>query len=218
MKVLELFSGTHSVGKVCKKKGYEVISLDKDLSGDCPFGSEYKSDNHILQDIMTWDYTIYPKGHFNLITASPVCLWWSQLRYCNIGRLLKGKNKPLTREDIDDDIINYGMPMVDKIFEIIDYFNPNYWWIENPQTGRMKDYISDLIPFYDVDYCKYGMEYKKRTRIWTNIKGFTPKICNKKKHKEQLGHQKKSNWDGKQTLARYRIPFLLIEDLLNQIN
>ena len=28
---LELFSGTHSIGKVCKKLGIECISLDRDL-------------------------------------------------------------------------------------------------------------------------------------------------------------------------------------------
>ena len=63
--------------------------------------------------------------------------------------------------------------------EIIDYFKPPLYFIENPQTGKMKDYISDR-PYYDVDYCKYsdwGM--RKRTRIWTNKIGFEPKVCNK---------------------------------------
>ena len=68
--------------------------------------------------------------------------------------------------------------MVDKVFEIIEYFNPAFWWIENPQTSKMKYYINELIPFYDFDYCKYSdYGYRKRTRFWTNIEGFKPLIC-----------------------------------------
>ena len=44
MKTLELFSGTGSVGKVCKNLGIEVVSLDRDLPAD------------IKSDIMDWDY------------------------------------------------------------------------------------------------------------------------------------------------------------------
>lgn len=179
MKILELFSGTHSIGKAAKKRGHKVVSLDKDMGEFCPWYDGYKSNHHIKVDIMDWDYTEFPKGHFDLITASPVCLWWSHIRYSMIGRQLKGYDRPLTKEDIDNDILNYGVPMVDKIFEILDYFSPKHFWIENPQTGRMKEYIDPLIPYYDVDYCKYGFEYKKRTRIWTNIPNFIPKICQK---------------------------------------
>lgn len=215
MKVLELFSGTHSIGKVCKEHDYEVVSLDRDLGAKCPFGTDYESNIHYKEDIMTWDYKKdFKVGEFDLITASPVCIWWSMLRNCCINRKLKGMTKPLTKEDIENDITKYGEPMIDKVFEIINYFKPKYWWIENPQTGRMKEYINDLIPFYDVDYCKYGFEYKKRTRFWTNIKGFKPKKCSKRKHNIQLGHCKKSNWDGSQTLQRYRIPPKLISELL----
>ena len=71
--------------------------------------------------------------------------------------------------------------MVKKTLEIIDYFKPKYWFIENPQTGMLKkqDFIKD-IPHYDVDYCMYGGMLRKRTRIWTNIEGFSPKLCNRK--------------------------------------
>lgn len=179
MKLLELFSGTHSIGKIAKEKGYEVYSLDRDLGAECPFNSGYKSNKHFKEDIMNFNYKQFPKGYFKLITASPVCLWWSRLRATWIGRKLKSHGDVVvTREMIDGDILNYGVPMVDKIFEILDYFEPEYYWIENPQTGRMKEYINELIPYYDVDYCKYcDWGYKKTTRLWTNIEGFQPKIC-----------------------------------------
>tara|TARA_R100000388_G_C7232678_1_gene155714 strand:- start:253 stop:1059 length:807 start_codon:yes stop_codon:yes gene_type:complete len=196
---LELFSGTHSFGKVSKKMGFEVYSLDRDLGACCPFGEDYKSTNHFKEDIMTWDYKQYPTGYFDLITASPVCLWWSNCRNCWIGRKAKSIHPTdiITKQHLQDDIDKYGKPMVDKVREIIDYFKPKHYLIENPKTGKMKTYITDL-PYYDVDYCKYcNYGYKKSTRFWTNIKNFVPKICkkdcenmitigNKKLHKKNI--------------------------------
>ena len=42
MRVLELFSGTGSVGDVCKRLGCTVVSLDRDMPAD------------IRSDIMAW--------------------------------------------------------------------------------------------------------------------------------------------------------------------
>ncbi len=179
MKHLELFSGTHSFGKVSSSLGYDVISLDRDLNASCPF-SDYVSKTHLKEDIMTWDYKVYPKGYFKIITASPVCLWWSNLRKCWIGRKAQSIHPTdiITEEHLNDDINKYGIPMVEKIFEIIEYFNPDYYIIENPATGRMRHYINDLIPYYDVDYCKYSdWGYKKSTRFWTNIEGLEFAKC-----------------------------------------
>ena len=178
MNHLELFSGTHSFGKVSSKLGYNVYSLDRDLGDE---NNGYKSENHFKQDIMTWDYKQFDRGFFKIITASPVCLWWSQLRKTWIGRKLKAHgDKIITQEILDEDIQKYGVPMVDKIFEIIDYFDPQYYIIENPKTGKMKEYINELIPYYDVDYCKYSdWGYKKTTRFWTNIDGLVFNKCNK---------------------------------------
>ena len=180
MNHLELFSGTHSFGKVSSELGYNVVSLDRDLKAECPFKSGYVSETHIQEDIMTWDYKKdYNPGDFQLITASPVCMWWSALRRTWIGRKAKSIHPTdiITKEIIEGDIEKYGKPMVDKVREIINYFNPDYYIIENPQTGGMKNYITDL-PFYDIDYCKYSdWGYKKKTRFWTNIEGFIPMIC-----------------------------------------
>ena len=71
MRVLELFSGTHSIGKVCSERGYEVISLDL-------------QDADINIDILEWDYTIYPVGYFDIIWASPPCATFSNLCVGNI--------------------------------------------------------------------------------------------------------------------------------------
>ena len=224
MKLLELFSGTHSIGKVAQNYGFEIISLDRDLNENCPF-TNYKSNNHIKEDIMKWDYKVYPKGYFDIITASPVCLWWSKLRDSWLGRksnTIRPCGKIITKEDIQEDIDKFGKPMVDKVIEIIKYFDPKFYWIENPTTGKMGKYIEETHPkynnFYDVDYCKYSnYGYRKRTRLFTNIKGFDNKLCDKdcdnmigNKHKVDV-----SKVDGGyRRLLRYRIPSNLIDDLL----
>tara|TARA_R110000765_G_C18770324_1_gene590039 strand:- start:22 stop:858 length:837 start_codon:yes stop_codon:yes gene_type:complete len=209
MKLLELFSGTHSIGIQAEKLNFEVVSLDRDLEAKSKLYN-YTSKHHIKEDILTWDYKKdFNPGDFKIITASPACVYWSQLRNCWINRKSKAIHPTdiITKEILEEEINLKGKPMVDKIFEIIEYFKPKYWWIENPQTGKMKDYIKDKYPqyniFYDVDYCKYSdWGYKKKTRFWTNIEGFIPKICkndceniikieNKKIHKISLGDNNK---------------------------
>jgi hypothetical protein len=178
-RLLELFSGTFSIGRVAERLGYEVTSLDRDLPAKSKL-YDYTSKNHIMEDIMTWDYKIYPPGHFDVITASPVCLFWSRLRNCHIGKEIKSHpGKLFSKELAEQDIDQFGKPMVEKVREIIQYFKPKYWWIENPKSGRMKEYITNL-PYYDVDYCCYSdWGYKKSTRFWTNIQGFDAKTCKK---------------------------------------
>ena len=64
MKLLELFSGTKSVGKVAEQLGYEVTSLDlKNADINC--------------DIMSRDYTVYESGYFDVIWALPPCMEYS---------------------------------------------------------------------------------------------------------------------------------------------
>tara|TARA_R110000744_G_scaffold362939_2_gene471104 strand:+ start:187 stop:831 length:645 start_codon:yes stop_codon:yes gene_type:complete len=214
MNHLELFSGTHSFGKVSSSLGYNVYSLDRDLGAECPLKSGYKSEHHFKEDIMTWDYKQFDRGFFKIITASPVCMWWSHLRRSWIGRKIKAHGDTIiTNEILDEDIEKYGVPMVDKVLEIIDYFNPQYYIIENPKNGKMKEYINDLIPYYDIDYCMYGLDYRKSTRFWTNIPDLNFNKCNHKNHKLALGH-----CNGEPNLLiKYKIPPKLIETMFKLI-
>lgn len=178
MKCLELFSGTGSVGKVMQENNIETISVDIE--------PRYKPT--ILTDIMKWNYKEYPRNHFDIITASPVCMFWSHLRYCWLGRPCLGirpNGEIITREILQEDIDKYGKPMVDKMFEIIQYFQPKYYWIENPKTSSMWKYIKEkyenLELYYNrYDYCKYSLwGYQKPTIFATNFEVIPPMICKK---------------------------------------
>ena len=109
-----------------------------------------------------------------MIWASPPCNTFSKMRECRSGR------HGYTRETLQSYIDNIGLPILRKTEEIIKYFQPRYYFIENPQSGKMQDYINDK-PYYEVDYCKYyDWGYRKRTRLWTNLIGCIPKMCKKK--------------------------------------
>jgi hypothetical protein len=123
----------------------------------------------LQSDIMTWDYTAYAPGPS---TSSPH-------RRCAVFGAHYAPATPgaKSRERIPD-IEAIGKPMMDRTREIIAYLQPRYFWIENPQTSRMKHYITDL-PYYDSDYCMYSdWGYRKRTRaFWTDIPGFEAQVC-----------------------------------------
>ncbi len=155
MNVLELFKGTGSVGKCCKELGWNVVSLDID--------KKYNPTH--LCNILDFDYTQYHPDTFDIIWASCDCTQYSKAKSQGI-RDIEGANK-----------------LVLKTLEIIDYFNCEWWFIENPQTSLLKHqpFMKDL-PYVDGDYCMYGLPYRKRTRIWTNkIYQSEPlELCNKK--------------------------------------
>ena len=151
MRVLELFSGTGSVGNVCRRLGCEVTSLDRDMPAD------------IRMDILDWNYASLPPNSFDVIWASPPCTEYSVAKTVGVRKL------------------DEANAIVKRTIEIIQYFNPTYWMMENPQKGLLKhqSVVADL-PYNDLDYCKYGMPYRKRTRLWNNIEAWIPRpLCKK---------------------------------------
>jgi hypothetical protein len=233
VKLLELFSGTHSIGKVAHQLNIEVVSLDRDLPNYdlSDKEREYKSDKHIQSCLLDWEYKKnYKPGDFDIITASPSCFYWSQLRKCwfnayfnkDTRKFSRSKKKDFVlfnKKELDEDIDKFGKPQVDKIIEILDYFKPQWWWIENPKTSSMKDYL--LQKGFDnpkiVSYCKYGFQYQKHTSFWTNIE-LEPKICkNDCENMIIIGKSKKhilSTAINLRKLERYKIPPKLIQELL----
>ena len=203
MKLLELFSGTGSVGKAFSSQGWEVVSLDSDP----------KTEANIHEDILTWDFTTYPPGYFDAIWASPCCTHYSCAR--------RGAKTPRNLALADS--------LVLRSREVINYFNPRAWFIENPQTGLLKDRpFMEGIPFSDVDYCAYcDWGYRKRTRLWNNVE-FIGKMCpgrgccpnmEGKKHKttaQQGRNRGKEGFYGTvfSTRTLHRIPPALCLDLV----
>ena len=184
-KLLELFSGTKSVSKVAKTRyqlGYDVVSLDI-------------RDADINCDILDWDYSVYPPGTFEVIWASPPCTEYSRAKTVGVRN------------------IEHANRIVKRTLEIISYLKPTYFIIENPQTGLLKDQsFMDDIPYDDVDYCKYGMPYRKRTRLWNNIPDFKPLDLCKKDCNSMIGnkHISAGQHDSNTTRDLYVIPAPLI--------
>ena len=200
MKLLELFAGTQSVGKVARQLGFEVISLDKDMEAD------------IKSDIMDWDYRQYPNKHFDVIWASPPCTEYSRAKTTGV-RDIEGANA-----------------IVQQTLDILEYYEPKYWIIENPQSGLLKDQVCMYgLPFKDVDYCKYGMPYRKRTRLWNNIEQWNPRpLCardcdsmdeDRKKHlqvAQRMPPGKKSTWGDRQAHNQQEL-YVIPPDLVREI-
>ena len=143
MRCLELFSGTGSIGRAFERLGWEVVSLDIDS----------KCEPTHVADIRDWDYSVYPRGHFDFVWASPVCTHYSVARTTGGPRDLLAADR-----------------LVRRTLEIVVYHFGCHWALENPQSGLLKTRrIVAGLPFFDTSYCRYGFEYRKKTRIWSSL-------------------------------------------------
>jgi hypothetical protein len=208
MRILELFSGTHSIGKVFNDD--EIISVDLD--------NRFNPTHNI--DIMNFDYKQYPVKHFDYIHASPPCILYSQNQITWYGRKKRHNiTKEMVTWDKDQHIecIKLSDEIVLKALEIIDYFKPKYWTMENPYHNNwcnikyrpfMKDFKYEI-----VDYCMYDYSIKKPTLIYNNF-DLKLKKCDKK-HKHL--HWGKFKGGGGNPFERYIIPHELCKEIKKQI-
>ena len=170
--ILELFSGTGSIGRSFSNIGWNVVSLDRDP----------RYNPTICRDVFTWDYeTEYPRGSFDFIWASPDCTQYSRARTT--------ARTPRNLEAADR--------LVGKTLEIISFYQTPFAF-ENPESGLLKTRdIVQGIPYSDTSYCHYGYPYRKSTRIWHNLGDYLtliPKCCvaNPCVHISEIGKHPKS--------------------------
>ena len=158
MILIEIFSGTGSVGKPWIEAGHEVISIDIDGR----FGAT------IVADILEFDYTTLPIP--TVIWCSVPCEQYSRAR----TRAMTPRNFELADS------------LAAKAWEIIQYFlekNPELlWFIENGDSTLLwgRKVASEFTPYVRLDYCCYGTLYRKRTRISTNATWTPRPLCDRK--------------------------------------
>ena len=109
-----------------------MTSLDRDLPAD------------LQMDILDWNYKSLPPRSFDFIWASPPCTEYSVAKTVGVRKLEEANT------------------VVQRTLEIIAYFDPPRWTMENPQTGLLKNQpFMNNLPYDDVDYCKHGMPYRQ---------------------------------------------------------
>ena len=140
-RLLELFSGTGSVGLMAERLGWEVVSVDLD-----PTHSPT-----VCVDIRTWD-PASTYGAFDWVHASPPCQEYSICK---------------TRGERDLATANAISAKARAIIDACIRKNPRLaFTIENPATSLLKDQPAvQGLHFLDTDYCCFGYPYRKSTRL-----------------------------------------------------
>ena len=201
MKVLELFAGSRSVGKVANQLGWEVFSSDFEAFE----GIDYQI------DILKFDITKVPFKP-DIIWASPPCTGFSVAAI--------GRNWQKTETDAipKTDTARLGIELVKKTIEIIDHFQPQYFFIENPRGMLRTLQIMQRFKRQGVTYCQYGDDRMKPTDIWTNSDKWIPRPMCKNGDSCHISAPRGSR-TGTQGLAnayeRSKIPEQLCLEILN---
>ncbi|WP_368552527.1 DNA cytosine methyltransferase [Enterococcus faecalis] len=156
MKILELFAGTRSVGRVFESAGHEVFSVEWDKKHQ---NIDWYTD---IGKISTGEI-LEKFGKPDVIWASPDCTSYSIAAISHHRKKESDGNlAPVS------DYAKFCDEVNQHVLRLIEELNPKYWFIENPRGGMRKmNFMKDL-PRYTVTYCQYGDTRMKPTDLWTN--------------------------------------------------
>lgn len=146
MKVLELFAGSRSIGKICEARGHFVYSVDINNFEGISLVKD-------ILDLTIEDIPFIP----DMIWASPPCTYFS---VASIGVHWYENHEPKTKEAL------LGLKILEKTLEIFTWFPNSIFYMENPR-GKMRRKVKG-INRKTVTYCSYGDIRMKPTDIWSN--------------------------------------------------
>ena len=203
MLLLELFCGTKSFTKeFIKIEGNKSITLD--------FEERFEPD--ICIDILKWDYkntNLKP----DIIWSSPPCTCFS---VASIKYNWKKENNVFIPQS---EKTKKAILILEKTIEIINYFKPKYYFIENPRGIMRKMKILETINRNTITYCTYGENRMKPTDIWTNcLKWKHRKPCkNGCPNHERAPRGSKTGVQGQSKRDRIKIPPELCQEIISII-
>jgi len=172
MKILELFAGSRSIGKVAERLGHTVFSVDiEDFKGI-----------DLVKDIEFLTTKDLPKN-IDMIWSSPPCTTYSLMAISHHRENRVAKTEFAKKSDR---LVLNTLKLIKEIGCI--------FYIENPRAVLRKMPFMQGIDRTTVTYCSYGHTSMKPTDIWSNNidnlfqKGWIPKkMCfngNKNCHHE----------------------------------
>ena len=205
MKVLELFAGSRSIGKIAENLKFNVFSSDIE---------NFQKIDYVI-DILNFNVKKVPFIP-DLIWASPPCTFFS---VCSIGKHWNKDNTAKTSQAI------LGVKIVEKTIEIIKHFqslnSKLVYFVENPRGKLRKLPVTDFFEIrHTVTYCQYGDNRMKPTDIWTNSYVWQPKKMCKKNDSchESAPRGSKTGTQGlKNAYNRSKIPSELCYEILNTL-
>jgi site-specific DNA-cytosine methylase len=155
---IDLFSGSKNVTHALENLGYTVFSCD------------WNENLHptICCNILDFPFELI-NVPISVLWASPDCATFSRQAPADQWqkKILKYRQyhySALTEKS------TAALLYIQKTIDIINYFNPKVYFIENP-VGRLRHIpaIKNFVPYrYSVNYKDYGFDYSKETDIYTN--------------------------------------------------
>lgn len=158
MRLIEFFAGCQVITSTFEDKGWECFSLDELQVRD-------KRKVNFLEDFMCFDYKQFNPDDIDVLWFGFPCTTFSK---ASGGKHFLRHAFPLT------DKAKESLLMLERMFEIIDYFSNAIFYIENPSGGlcnnihfleKFKHYQAYI---YRLEQGSFGYYTQKQTDIFTN--------------------------------------------------